>query len=184
MDGPTDDDAALMLAYAAGDARAFEVLYQRHRTRLYRFILRRVGDRHLADEIFQDTWGRVIAARRRYRPQAKFTTWLLQIAHHLVVDRYRRKRPQASADESERALAMQAAPEQDQPERALSEFQQRRRLQRALESLPEEQRAVFVLRMEYGLGLEEIAGITGGGRETAKSRLRYALNKIRKHLSE
>lgn len=184
MDAPGDDDAALMLAFAAGSAAAFESLYARHRAMLYRFILRRVGDRQRSDDLFQDTWSRVIASRARYQPSAKFSTWLLQIAHNLVVDHHRRTRPQAGPAESEQLLANLAAPERHQPEHVLSEFEQRRRLQRALEDLPDEQRTVFVLRMEQALGLAEIAAITGAGRETVKSRLRYALHAIRQRLSE
>ncbi len=183
MDDRRDDDHALMLAYAAGDVAAFRTLYERHRGGLYRFILYRVDTRHAADELFQDTWSRVIAARRRYRPDARFRTWLYQIAHHLVIDSYRRKRPQAGSEESERILERQVADEREQPERVLSSFEQRRRLQRALERLPDEQRTVFLLRIEQGLGLEEIATITGCGRETAKSRLRYALKRIREQLT-
>ena len=177
--GDEKTDEALMLAYAEGDLLAFETLYRRHRGTLYRFLLRSLRHRADADELFQDTWSRVIAARERYRPDAKFTTWLLQIAHNLVVDRFRRQRPQASADETETVLRNLDAPDSEQPERVLSEFEQRRRLQLALEELPDEQRIAFLLRFENGLGLEEIGEITGAGRETVKSRLRYALARIR-----
>jgi RNA polymerase sigma-70 factor (ECF subfamily) len=174
---PTDEE--LMLAYAGGDLLAFETLYRRQRGMLYRFLLRNVRHRADADELFQDTWSRLIAARERYRPDAKFTTWLLQIAHNLVVDRYRRQRPQASDEETEAVFRQLDAPESDEPLRALTDFEQRRRLQLALEELPDEQRVAFLLRVESGLGLEEIGEITGAGRETVKSRLRYALARIR-----
>lgn len=168
-----------MLAYADGDLLAFETLYRRQRGMLYRFLLRSLHHRADADELFQETWSRLIAARERYRPEAKFTTWLLQIAHNLVVDRFRRRRPQASPEETETVLRQLDAPDEERPERVLSEFEQRRRLQLALEELPDEQRVAFLLRVEGGLGLEEIAEITGAGRETVKSRLRYALARIR-----
>lgn len=184
MDARPDDDAALMLAYANGDTDAFTTLYTRHRGTLYRFILYRVGNRDRADELFQETWSRAIASRDRYLPQAKFTTWLLQIAHNLVVDSFRRSRRYAGAAETEHVLATQAAPEREQPDHALSDFERKRRLQLAIEELPDVQRAVFVLRMERELGLGEIAVITGAGRETVKSRLRYALNHIRQRLAE
>ena len=168
-----------MLAYAGGDLLAFEMLYRRHRGMLYRFLLRNLRQRADADELFQETWSRLIAARERYRPDAKFSTWLLQIAHNLMIDSFRRQRPQASSEETETVLRNLDAPESEQPERALSEFEQRRRLQLALEELPEEQRVAFLLRIESGLGLDEIGEITGAGRETVKSRLRYALARIR-----
>jgi RNA polymerase sigma-70 factor (ECF subfamily) len=179
MDVAVDPDAQLMLAYARGDLAAFEALYAKHRGTLYRFVLRSVRDRSLADEVFQDTWSRVIAARTRYQPQAKFSTWLLQIAHHLIIDGHRRKRPLADGDEAEMALATHAAPEHEQPEHALSDFERRRGLQRAIEQLPDDQRTAVLLRLEHELSLEEIAEITGAGRETVKSRLRYAMSKLR-----
>ena len=168
-----------MLAYAEGDLLAFETLYGRHRGTLYRFLLRCMRHRADADELFQETWSRLIAARERYRPDARFTTWLLQIAHNLIIDRHRRQRPQASPEETDAVLRNLDAPESEQPEHVLSEFEQRRRLQLALEDMPEEQRVAFLLRIEGGLGLEEIGEITGAGRETVKSRLRYALARIR-----
>lgn len=172
-------DEELMLAYGGGDLLAFEILYKRHRGTLYRFLLRSLRKRADADELFQETWSRAIAARTRYRPDAKFTTWLLQIAHNLVIDLFRRSRPRASAEETEHVMANLDAPESERPEHVVSEFEQRRRLQLALEELPEEQRVTFLLRMENGLGLEEISEVTGVGRETVKSRLRYALTRVR-----
>lgn len=177
--GTEKTDEELMLAYAGGDLLAFEQLYQRHRGTLYRFLLRSLRQRADADELFQETWSRAVAARERYRVEAKFTTWLLQIAHNLLIDRYRRARPQASAEETEAVFNRLDVPDEEQPDRVLSEFEQRRRLQIALEELPEEQRVTFLLRMENGLGLEEISEVTGVGRETVKSRLRYALARIR-----
>ncbi len=175
-------DEQLMLAYAQGDMRAFETLYQRHRGMLYRFIFRSANNRATADEMFQETWSRLIAARSRYRPEAKFSTYLLQIAQNLIVDSYRRNRPHAGVEETEKIMRMLDAPESEQPDRVLSEFEQRRGLQRVLEDLPAEQRIAFLLRIESGLGLEEIAKVTGAGQETVKSRLRYALAKIRERI--
>lgn len=180
MDGVPDepDDNALMTAYATGDQRAFELLYSRHRAGLYRYILRLLRDRATTDELFQDVWQRVILARNGWRPSGSFSGWLYQIAHHRVNDhwRARRHRPAAPIDAEERVAAI---PDQDTPERAVSEFEQRRSLQLALESLPREQREVIALRLEQELTLEEIAAITGVGRETVKSRLRYAMDKLR-----
>ena len=180
-DSRSDED--LMLAYARGDALAFDALYARVRGMLYRFILRSVPDRAVAEELFQDTWSRAIDARLRYRVEAKFTTWLLQIAHNLIVDHLRRLRPQAEAAEAERIFAQLDAPEHERPEQTLSDFEQRRRLQIALDALPDEQRVAFLLRMESGLGLDEIARITGTGHETVKSRLRYAFARLRERLT-
>ena len=182
MGAATDEE--LMLAYAHGDVRAFDALYQRQRGMLYRFILRSVRDRASADEVFQETWSRLIASSARYKVEAKFSTWLLQIAHNLIVDSFRRARPQAGAEETETVFRELDAPESERPEQVLSEFEQRRRLQLALDALPDEQREAFTLRMEAGLGLEEIASVTGAGHETVKSRLRYAFAKIREKFAE
>jgi RNA polymerase sigma-70 factor (ECF subfamily) len=184
MDAPVDDDAALMLAYARGQLSAFDALYARHKGTLYRFLLRAARDPQVADELFQETWSRVIAARTRYTPQAKFTTWLLQIAHNLLIDSHRRKRPLATGEDAEHALEILATPDHEQPEHVLSEFERRRRLQLAIEQLPEEQRTAVLLRLEQDLSVEEIAEVTGVGRETAKSRLRYAMNRLREQLAE
>lgn len=178
-DEPSDED--LMLAYRAGDVAAFQALYARHRGPLFRHISRQLRDAGLAEEFFQDTWQRVIAARERYRPDAKFSTWLYQIAHNRLGDHWRalKHRPAAPAEAME---AAERIADPDTPDQALSAFQERRRLQRALEDLPEEQREVVLLRLEQELSLEEIGLITGVGRETVKSRLRYAMDKLRERL--
>lgn len=174
-------DEMLMLAYAGGQVAAFEQLYGRHRARLYRFLLRQLRDGTLADEIFQDVWQRVIAARQGWKPEAAFSTWLYRIAHNRLADHWRalQYRPPAPDNADERT---ERVPDPDTPERNLSEFEQRRRLQLALDELPAEQREVVLLRLEQELTLEEIGAVTGVGRETVKSRLRYAMDKLRSRL--
>ena len=181
MDGLDASDETLMLAYAAGDAAAFEQLYARHRGKLYRYLQRQLRDNAVADELFQDVWQRVIASRSGWKPDAGFATWLYTIAHHRLGDHWRslKHRPSAPADADER-MARVADP--DTPERVLSEFERRRQLQLALDDLPEDQREVLLLRLEQELTLEEIGDITGVGRETVKSRLRYAMDKLRARL--
>lgn len=176
---PTDED--LMLAFGAGDGAAFETLYARHRLRLFRHLQRQLRDASLAEELFQDVWQRVISARERYQPEAKFSTWLHQIAHNRLADHWRAKSHRPDAPEDARELAEQL-PDPDSPERQLSAFEERRRLQLALEELPPDQREVLLLRLEQDLTLEEIGEITGVGRETVKSRLRYAMDKLRARL--
>lgn len=178
---PEPSDEALMQAYAGGDVAAFETLYGRHRLRLYRYLMRQLRDAALAEELFQDVWQKVIGARASWTPEAAFATWLLRIAHNRLTDHWRaqRHRPPAPADADERTARV-ADP--DTPERQLSEFEQRRRLQLALDALPPEQREVIVLRLEQELSLEEIGEVTGVGRETVKSRLRYAMDKLRARL--
>lgn len=176
--GASPGDDVLMLAWVAGDGTAFEQLYARHRGPLFRFLLRQLRDQALAEEFFQDVWQRVIAARAGWKPEASFATWLFRIAHNRLNDHWRglKHRPAAPEDGEERAARV---PDPETPEHTLSEFEQRRRLQMAIEALPEEQREVVLLRLEQELSLEDIATITGAGRETVKSRLRYAMDKLR-----
>jgi len=187
MDEPADStqasDEALMRAWVDGEVTAFDQLYSRHRGRLYRFLLRQLRDQAMADELFQDVWQRVIAARVGWKPEAAFSTWLFRIAHNRLADHWRASsyRPPAPADADERAARI---PDPDTPERTLSEFEQRRLLQLALDALPAEQREVLLLRLEQELTLEEIGAITGVGRETVKSRLRYAMDKLRARLPD
>jgi RNA polymerase sigma-70 factor (ECF subfamily) len=183
MDGPaasTDDE--LMRAWCAGDVRAFEQLYARHKGPLYRFVLRQLRDPATSDEIFQDVWQRVIAARDGWRPDAAFSTWLYRIAHNRLGDHWRaaKHRPAAPADADAR---IEAVTDPGTPERTLSDFEERRRLRLALDELPPEQREVVLLRLEQELTLDEIGDITGSGRETVKSRLRYAMDKLRARLA-
>jgi RNA polymerase sigma-70 factor (ECF subfamily) len=175
-------DEELMLAYGAGEVSAFEELYGRHRGPLFRFMMRQVREHGTAEELYQDVWQKVITARERYRPEAKFSTWLYQIAHNRLTDHWRAlsHRPPPPEDAVERA---EREPDPQTPERQLSAFEERRRLQLALEELPPDQREVVMLRLEQELSLEEIGEITGVGRETVKSRLRYAMDKLRQRLS-
>jgi len=182
--GATDEDSdeTLMLAYAAGRAAAFDQLYARHRDRLYRFLLRQLRDGALADDVFQDIWQRVVSARADWTPQASFSSWLYRIAHNRLADHWRalQYRPPAPENAEERTGRIV---DPGTPDGALSDFEQRRGIQRALDALPPEQREVLVLRLEQELTLEEIGAITGVGRETVKSRLRYAMDKLRARLA-
>jgi RNA polymerase sigma-70 factor (ECF subfamily) len=163
-----------MLAYRDGDAAAFETLYARHRARLYRFVLRSVKSRAIGEELFQEIWLRVIEARMRYAPQARFTTWLYTIAHNHLVDHWRKRgltlvslegdeTPGASPDPADHAEARESLA----------------RFAAALEALPPLQREAFLLHEEGGLSVAEIAATTRTNEEAAKSRLRYATAKLK-----
>jgi RNA polymerase sigma-70 factor (ECF subfamily) len=180
-----DDDGKLMLEYAQGDMRAFEVLYARHRGPLYRYLARHTRNVEAANDLFQEVWSKVIASRERYEPRAKFTTFLYRIAHNCCIDHYRRARgrPEAPPLDEDWQMAA-AAPARDRPDARVERAEISARYQLALKSLPAEQRDVFLLYEESGLSLEEIGHITGVGMETAKSRLRYAVAKLRGALSE
>ncbi len=182
-------DEALMLAYREGDAAAFEALYRRWRGRLYRYLLRQCGAAAQAEELFQDVWLKVVNARRGYEAAAKFSTWLFRIAHNRLVDHYRARGRAALAsyeddpEDADRVAAL-PAPESGQPETLLERKALAEVLVRHIEALPAAQRETFLLSEEGELTLEEIAAATGVNRETAKSRLRYALNKLRSALKE
>ena len=180
------DDGELMLRYGAGDAAAFEVLYARHRAALWRFLLRSLDDEQAAADIFQETWVRVIAHRERYTVTARFKTWLYRIAHNCCVDHWRRvgrltRREQRDAEEMLESLADCSA---QAPDEYAESAEQADALQAALRELPEAQRSAFLLYVDGGLGLADIATTTGVGVETAKSRLRYAVARLRSALNE
>jgi len=175
------EDSALMLRYRDGDVAAFEVLYRRHNDALYRYLLRRCQHHATAEDVFQEVWGKIVKARESYRPTAKFTTFLYRVAHNCFIDHIRRnKRHTRTVDlEPDHQPAPGESPETE-TERGLA----RRRLAGALQQLPEEQRDVFLLHEEAGLTLDQIASVTGTNRETTKSRLRYAVNKLRAAIDE
>jgi RNA polymerase sigma-70 factor (ECF subfamily) len=179
--GSAPDDATLMLRYRKGDVRAFEMLYERHKGALYRYLQRLCRSQEVANDLFQEVWSKVIASRERYEVRARFTTFLFHIAHNCAIDHFRRAgRPQEKGAQDVDALADElSGPGHESPDAALSEAQLRADFKRALDELPAEQRDVFLLYEETGLGLEDIGRITGVAMETAKSRLRYALGKLR-----
>jgi RNA polymerase sigma-70 factor (ECF subfamily) len=167
-------DEELMLAYRGGDAGAFETLYTRHRASLFRFVLRSIKARAAAEELFQEIWMRVIEARATYRASARFTTWIYTIAHNRVVDHWRRRGLTLVALDSEDLPTNDPGPQRHVEGReALARFAA------ALEALPAAQREVFLLHEEAGLTVPEIAAVTGCNEEAAKSRLRYAMAKLK-----
>ena len=178
-------DEQLMLAYREGDAGAFEALYRRHRGALYRFVARSVRERATAEELYQEIWMRVIEARGRYEAQAKFTTWLYTIAHNRLVDHWRKRGlALVSLDQEDFAAADPPAGAASDPLRRLEGREQLARFARALETLPPAQREAFLLHEEAGMGVAEIARATGSNEEAAKSRLRYALAKLKEAVAD
>ena len=193
-------DEALMQAYSAGDARAFEVLYTRHRGPFWRYLTRLIGSSAEGEELFQDAWQRVIVARETYvssnssadspgaHSVATFSTgspfraWLFRIGHNLAMDRLRHKNiaPESSIDDN---VLQFPAHSEAEPEQQSISAEAHQRLMQSLAELPHEQREVVLLRAEGELSLEEIGALTGHGRETVKSRLRYALAKLKQSLA-
>jgi RNA polymerase sigma factor (sigma-70 family) len=186
---PSDlPDEDLMLAYARGDAAAFDMLYARHEAALYRFVRRLLG-RALAaqaDEVFQETWLRIVVARAGFRPQgASWRTWAFTIAHNLAMDRLRVSGREVLVDtegESDAPLEwLMARIDQVAPSTEDLAFWRAAgaQLLHCLEDLPAPQRAAFLLHHEDGASVEDLAQRLSLPFETAKSRLRYALQKLR-----
>jgi RNA polymerase sigma-70 factor (ECF subfamily) len=175
------DDSALMLRYQDGDVNAFDALYRRHKDPVYRYLLRLSGHRDTAEDVFQEVWGKIIKARENYRPTAKFTTFLYRVAHNCFIDHVRRNRRHAGAVEFQPELCSDPG---DSVELTTERRMARQRLAAALVDLPEEQRDAFLLHEEGGLSVDQIAKVTGCNRETAKSRLRYAVAKLRVAIDE
>jgi len=175
------EDSALMLRYRDGDVAAFEMLYERHKDSVYRYLLRLSLDHQVAEDVFQEAWSKIIRARDRYRPTARFSTYLFRVAHNCFIDHVRRNRRHAGGEEFEDERTPAG---DDEPDRVTERLLARERLETALQQLPAEQRDVFLLREEAGLSLEDIAMVTGTNRETAKSRLRYAVSKLKAAIAE
>lgn len=176
----TAPDEELMLAYARGSVDAFEALYRRHKAPLYRYLLRQCRDGAIAEELFQDIWANLVRARKSYTVTARFTTYLYRLAHNRLIDHYRRASPASlvSFDDEDGDVPEPSATTAP-PEAAYDSKASAARLLELLRELPEAQREAFVLQHESGMSVEEIAEATGVNRETAKSRLRYAMAKLR-----
>jgi len=181
-----------MRAYGQGDARAFELLYARHKAATYRYFLRHAGgNAATADELHQDLWLKVIGARERYEAQAKFSTWLFTLARHRMVDHWRARRGVTLQSLEDEAIVEQAEESvsathdgSDDPLVATIDAEARRRLVVALADVPALQRDAFLLHIEGGLSLAEIATLTAVSGETVKSRLRYAYRRLRVTLED
>ena len=185
-------DEDLMLSYRRGDVRAFEVLLARHRKPVYNFILRSVLDPAQAEDLLQETFLRVIKGSETYEQQAKFKTWLYTIARNLCVDASRRARHRRAQsldapldrEEGGATLLDVTSDRKAMVDRAVIGKQLGERIQIAVAALVEEQREVFVMREVLNLSFKEIAEIVGCPENTVKSRMRYALEKLREALDE
>ncbi|MDN2708015.1 MULTISPECIES: sigma-70 family RNA polymerase sigma factor [unclassified Janthinobacterium] len=168
-------DEELMLRYSAGDLPSFRELYRRHSQGLYRFVAWRAPRRAWVDEIVQDAWASLHAARAGYRPQAAFRTYLYQIARNRLIDILRQREGQAQDGEAPGELASEGA----SPQQSLEQKQQHALLHAAIAALPAEQKEALVLQQFSGMSILDIAVVTGAEAETVKSRLRYAMQKLR-----
>jgi RNA polymerase sigma factor (sigma-70 family) len=191
-----ETDENLMLRFGRGEAAAFEFLYQRHESRVFRYLRRNVKNEATANDLMQEVWFAVVRGAGKYQPTAKFTTWLFTIAHNRMVDMIRANHRLQSLDAAEVAdpegrdaqdlslLDRLAADRKLEPLAQVQSQDEAAALLIAVEQLPAEQRSAFLLQAEGELSVEEIADATGSNFETVKSRLRYARAKLRQLLWE
>lgn len=177
----SSDDEVLMLACAKGEMGAFETLYRRHKDPLYRFLLRNCRSQPVAEELLQDVWLKLYRNRAGYYVGAKFTTYLYQIARTRLIDHYRTNPPDAIPVDD--LLPSQEPVVGDRPEESVAVADETRRLHIAIARLPLEQREVILLRLEKDMSAEEIAQVVKVSINTVKSRLRYAIAKLKQEMA-
>lgn len=173
------------------DIRAFETLLKRFRVELFGFFIRACHDREAAEDLYQETFIRVIRSASAYCPTARFRTWLFTIARNLLTDHYRRQSIRKIVTPLDRDDDDADSPDRDYPDqtaipadKSVELFEYAKALREILAELPVEQREVFLLRENAGLDFWEVAGILGCSENTAKSRMRYALEKIRNEFAK
>src|SRR3972149_1791555 len=190
-----ESDEGLMLRYQKGEVRAFEVLLSRHRKPVFNFILRYVGDRTHAEDLLQEVFLRIIKGADAYQRQAKFTTWLYTIARNLCVDAARRGKhrraysldaPMSAHEGKDGAtlLDVTSDPQQAGVDRQVIGNELHGKLYSAIGKLSDEQREVFLMREFLDMPFKDIADVVGCPENTVKSRMRYALEKLREELEE
>lgn len=185
-------DEELMMAFRDGDANAFEFLVIRHRRPLFNFLLRSVHNRSRAEELLQEVFLRVVRAKERYQRTAKFSTWVYTIARNLCVDESRRQKfrrtqsleQKRGSDGGGLSILDKSAAQQPDVDQQAQAPTLRRRMQAAVAVLPDEQREVFLMRQISGLSFKEIGEAVGAPENTVKSRMRYALEKLRSELAD
>ena len=178
----TISDESLMLKYKSGEQAAFEALYNRYKDVLYRYFVKHCSDKPQSEELYQEVWIKVIKSASRYKPKAKFKTYLFTIAHNTLVDYYRKAKSVQTIEFEESDMLEDFS--YDSTPIALPEdeftFKQKSKLfMQTLEGLPADQKEAAILYFEQELTVQEIAEITQVKMETAKSRLRYAKNKLK-----
>ena len=186
-----ETDENLMLRFGRGEAAAFEFLYRRHESRVFRYLHRNIKSEAAANDLMQEVWFAVVRGAAKYQPSAKFTTWLFTIAHNRMVDMIRANHRLQSLDAGDDADPEAASPLERladsaklEPAAQVQSQDEAAALLNAVAQLPAEQRSAFLLQAEGDLSVEEIAAATGANFETVKSRLRYARAKLRQLLWE
>lgn len=175
--GLSDDQ--LMVSFGRGDQLAFDTLYARYKQPLYGYLFRNCGNEASIDELFQDIWLRVVASASRYKRRGRFRSWIFTLAHHCIVDYYRKTGRQSVEQPGDEDLPHRMSTEGD-----VEVSEVLNAVREAIGGLPLDQRQAFCLREESGFSIREIAEIQGITAEAAKSRLRYAYRKLRLRLKD
>ncbi len=176
-------DAVLVKNYISGDESALALLINRHQSKIYGFIYSKIGDRDLSDDIFQDTFIKVIKTLKTssYNEEGKFLPWVMRIAHNLVVDHFRKAKKMPFQRETEEYSIFNYMTDNSlNIEGQIISEQVESDLAKLLDELPADQKEVLVMRMYQDLSFKEIADLTGVSINTALGRMRYALLNLRK----
>ncbi len=173
-------DESLFRQYRRGNMSAFDQLYQRYRRPLYLFLLRSTGAEADAEDLFQELWSRILKAEPDFQ-QGSFKAWAFRIARNLNIDWFRRRNIRPVDRDTQ---LHEPAGDSPGPERRAADLDCHEQLLEAIGELPAEQKEAFLLKEESGLGLQQIAELAGVGRETLKSRLRYAMKRLRQALED
>ena len=176
-------DAVLVKNYISGDESALALLINRHQSKIYGFIYSKINDRDLSDDIFQDTFIKVIKTLKSqsYNEEGKFLPWVMRIAHNLVVDHFRKAKKMPFQRETEEYSIFNYMTDNSlNIEGQIISEQVESDLAKLLEELPADQKEVLVMRMYQDLSFKEIADLTGVSINTALGRMRYALLNLRK----
>lgn len=183
----TMSDSSLIQFYIAGNEQALEVLIKKHQSKLFGFIYSKVGDRDLANDIFQDTFIKVIHTFKanRYNEEGKFLPWVIRISHNLIIDHFRReKRMRMQRDSDEYSVFDFMMDDSPIIEKTLIKNQIDESMQLLIEGLPDDQREVLYMRIYQDLSFKEIAEQTDVSINTALGRMRYALINLRKVIEQ
>lgn len=178
-----NSDALLVNAYVNGDESALGELITRHKERIYRFIYSKVYDRDVTEDIFQDTFVKVINTLKRgnYNEEGKFLPWVMRIAHNLVIDYFRRNNRMPKFESNDDFNIFSVLSDGDlNAERSMIKDQVQKDVQRLIEELPEDQKEVLIMRIYKEMSFKEISEQTGVSINTALGRMRYALINLRK----
>lgn len=186
------NDTELVQLYISGKEESLAVLLNRHKGRIFSSIIVVVKDRAMAEDIFQDTFFKVIQTLKRggYNEEGKFLPWVLRIARNLIIDHYRalKRMPPVpvyiNEDGEEINVFSSIASEPDSTEETLETLKFKRNIRALINELPADQREVVLLRTYYDMSFKEIAGFTNVSINTALGRMRYALINLKKMIEE